>query len=305
MKNNLHLLGLIWITLVSGCTGLQQSEGLNAPRLFDEAVEVGRVESKSLSESSGVVVSRCLEDVLWSHNDSGEDPILYAMGSSGRDRGAFTISNAENIDWEDIAISATSDGCDIYIADIGNNYSLRTEFAIYVIREPEEGAMNSKDRELEAKRIKFTYDLPDGAPSPDAETLMIHPKSGDVYIVTKVKSGPAEVFRISSDVLKNSETKAVRITEIAIPSIPPGLVTGGDISPDGMRMVLVDYLGAYEFTLSDPSKDFEEIFSSSPVLIKLGKRRQGESISYTPDGTALFATSEGVNSPIIRSSVKQ
>ncbi len=305
MKKNTHLLGLILITLVSGCTKMQQADKLTAPRIFEQAVEIGRVESKSLSESSGLVVSRCNEDVLWSHNDSGEEAVLYAFGSSGRNLGEFVISNAENIDWEDIASLSTTDGCDIYIADIGNNYSLRTEFAIYVVREPEIGAMPSKGRQLEARKITFTYDLPDSALQPDAETLLIHPERGDIYIVTKVKSGPAEVFRILSDSLKESGTKAVKIAEITIPSIPPGLVTGGDISPDGMRMVLVDYLGAYEFTLSKSSNDFEEIFSTSPVLIKLGKRKQGEAISYTQDGTALFATSEGVNSPILRSSVKQ
>ena len=36
------------------------------------------IQSPRLIESSGVAVSRAYPDVLWSHNDSGDGPYVYA-----------------------------------------------------------------------------------------------------------------------------------------------------------------------------------------------------------------------------------
>ena len=42
--------------------------------------------------------------------------------------------------------------------------------------------------------MTFTY--PNG--SNNAETILVHPQIGDIYVVTKKESGPAGVFRIEA-----------------------------------------------------------------------------------------------------------
>ena len=57
----------------------------------------------ALRESSGLAVSRRQPGVLWSHNDSGDGPNLYAIDLSGRLLATIPVANAAARDWEDIA----------------------------------------------------------------------------------------------------------------------------------------------------------------------------------------------------------
>ena len=51
----------------------------------------GTFHSRRVTESSGVVVSRIHPGVLWTHNDSGDGPYLYATDLQGDDHGAIRV----------------------------------------------------------------------------------------------------------------------------------------------------------------------------------------------------------------------
>jgi len=91
-----------------------------------------------------------------------------------------------------------------------------------------------------------------------------------------------------------------RIATLRIPSVLGGLVTGGSISPDGTRVSLCDYFQGYELLLPQNSSSFDVIWNQPLTIIRLGQREQGEAITYSLDGKALLATSEGRFSPIIQ-----
>jgi len=69
--------------------------------------------SPRVIESSGVAVSHAYPGVLWTHNDSGDGPYLYATDLRGTDRGALLVPGAQAIDWEDIGLGvpARSHSC--------------------------------------------------------------------------------------------------------------------------------------------------------------------------------------------------
>jgi hypothetical protein len=52
--------------------------------------------------------------------------------------------------------------------------------------------------------------------------------------------------------------------------------------------------------LPSKSSDFNDIWKQRMTGFDLGKRNQGEAITYRLDGKALLATSEGVQSPLIQ-----
>ncbi len=263
---------------------------------------VGKIKSSDVIESSGIAASRCQSDVFWTHNDSGDGAYLFAFNKLGDNLGTWRVQNAENRDWEDIATWKDRNGkCFIYIGEIGDNDLLWPEHIIYRVMEPlmiTGRTVSTRDNptNIEASGV-LRYAYPDG--DKNAETLMVHPGSGDIYVLTKQESGPAGVYRLKGDFSQSNRSTAKRIVDLSVPNIPNGLLTGGDISPDGRSVVVCDYRQAYELNLPASSDDFDEIWKQKPFVIDIGKHKVGEAIGYSVDGSEIYATSEGRNSPII------
>ena len=294
--------------LLSGCAHRPVSGG--EPPHFDAEQSqyskprpVGRIESSEISESSGIAASKCQQNVLWTHNDSGDGPFIFAIDQTGRDLGTWKVENAENFDWEDIASFKDTGGkCFLYIGDIGNSKKeRRSEHKIYRVAEPEVPTPGSRSTRKEpaltgsAETLTFTY--PDG--THDAETLMVQPETGEIYVVTKSRDTAARVYKLKP-FAGTAAVRAEKIADITVPAIPNGFLTGGDIAPDGKRLVICDYFAAYEFLLPTDAKAFDDIWKQRPIPVDLGDRDQGEAIGYSPDGNSIFATSEGKNKPLIR-----
>lgn len=262
----------------------------------------GRIESNEIIESSGIAASRCQADVFWTHNDSGDGAFIFAINSAGKDLGTWRVSGANNIDWEDIAAFKDTNGtCFLYIGEIGNNKLKRNEFVVYRVREPQISAENRSSSKKDplttenAEAIKFQYP----GELHDAETLMVHPQTADIYVLTKQIGEASVVYKLPANYQKERSNKLEKIAEITVPSVPNGLLTGGDISPDGKRIVICDYFSAYEIVLPKDAKNFDEIWKVSPAEVSLGEREQGEAVCYSADGNSIFATSEKKNSPVI------
>src|SRR5215207_9736579 len=63
----------------------------------------GSLQAPPKQESSGLAISRRSPDILWTHDDSGGAPVLYAVDTSGRKRGSLRVRGVKNEDWEDMA----------------------------------------------------------------------------------------------------------------------------------------------------------------------------------------------------------
>jgi hypothetical protein len=72
-----------------------------------------------LIESSGVAVSHAYPGVLWTHNDSGDGPYLYATDLRGTDRGALLVPGAQAIDWEDMSALRTYSEIYLFYPGVG------------------------------------------------------------------------------------------------------------------------------------------------------------------------------------------
>jgi hypothetical protein len=288
--------------LFQGCSRVaSETPGRPAGTRYGPPRSVGKILSREVVEASGIAASQCQDDVYWIHNDSGDGAFIYAINGKGQGLGTWRVTGAANTDWEDIAVRKDGAGkCSIYIGEIGDNKQQRPEHTVYRVDEPvigPESVGTTSKQPLETGRadaIRFKY--PDY--NQNAETLMVHPLSGDIYVVTKRISGPAGIYRVTA--AAGELSVAQKIGEVAVPAVPNGLLTGGDISPDGKRMVLCDYSQGYEYTLPAAARDFADIWKQLPESIDIGKRDTGEAICYTADGSALMAVSEGINQPIIR-----
>jgi hypothetical protein len=262
---------------------------------YGPPVQIATIKNKSISESSGLVASRLTPGACWTHNDSGDGPFIYAFDTRGDSLGVFRVTGAQARDWEDISIGPgpQRDKPYLYIGDIGDNDQQRSEVTVYRVAEPilnNSKSTSSRPEVTEpAEAIRLQY--PDG--KHDAEALLVHPTSGNIYIVTKVMLANPVVFEAAAPFSSGKLITMRRIGEVRVPSLFGGVITGGSVSPDGRRVALCDYFQGYELVLPSRATNFDDIWKQKMIGFDLGKRKQGESIAYRLDGKALLATSEG------------
>ena len=119
-------------------------------------------------------------------------------------------------------------------------------------------------------------------------------------MVTKELWGKANVYKAAAPLDASRSITMIHVGGLNIPSLLGGFVTGGDISPDGRRVALCDYVRGYELVIGEgDAGSFDAIWKQPIKAIALGQRKQGEGICYRLDGKALLATSEGSHSPLI------
>jgi hypothetical protein len=267
-------------------------------------VKLADLENRAITESSGVASSRSNADFFWTHNDSGDGPFIYAFDRQGKHRGVWRVTGADAVDWEDMAIGpGPKQGQPyIYVGDIGDNGKVRGEIIVYRVAEPSIAPEDSSSTTQSprdtgpAEVIRLKY--PDG--KHDAESLLVHPSTGDLYIVTKVRGSAAGVYKLTAPFPQSEVATLDYIGEVSFPDKGIGFLTGGDISPDGRRVILCDYAGACELVLPDSQGTaFDDIWSQPLLPINIGERQQGEAICYRADGLALLATSERLACPLI------
>jgi hypothetical protein len=306
MKTLLKNYKILAIAILLGSIVLAYShhQAQEQSKEYEAPAQIATLENQVINESSGIAASRRNKDIFWTHNDSGDDAFIYAIDRQGKHRGTWRVTGAKAQDWEDIAVwkDAKSGKSYLYAGDIGNNSRKREFLTVYRTLEPvikPEDAATTKEKPAQtaaAEAINLHY--PEG--NFDAETLMIHPQTGDLYIVTKVMRSAAKVFKLKAPFMQQKEATLVQVAEVEVPQSMKGFLTGGDISPDGHRVVLCDYFAAYEITLPDKKGiAFDEIWKQPVQPINLGKRKQGEAICYSADGRSLLATSEGLPCPLI------
>ena len=226
----------------------------------------------TIVESSGLARSTYARDVLWTHNDSGDGPVVYAVGKDGQTRATVTLGGAQALDWEDIASGPRHR---VFVADIGDNAVDRSTVSVYRFREPRELASG----ELPSTRFDFRYE--DGAH--DAEALMVNPRTGRVFVVTKAADG-AGIYRAPRSLSRDHVNVLRRIAPA------PSTVTAGSFYPDANGFVLCNYSTAWIY------RDFHhrKARMDKPSL------RQGESLEVDRNGTGILMGSEGQDSPVYR-----
>jgi hypothetical protein len=239
---------------------------------------VFKISDPRISESSGLAASRRHPGIVYTHNDSGHGPAVYAIGPDGRTRATFTLADAGSRDWEGIALGRDGAGRPaLFVADIGDNLGGAWPY-VTVYRVPEPRRL--KDQTLHAVAFRMKYQ--DGPR--DAESILVDPRSNRLYIASKTRlfGGKGRLYA-APERLRTSGFNLLRPVGDA-----PSTATDGAFAPDGRTFVLRTYFGAAIYTA--PGKRLTDV--------SLPAQRQGESITYTPDGRSLLVGSEGDDQPV-------
>ena len=240
------------------------------------AVVATRLDDPRIVESSGLALSRRHPGVVWTHNDSGDQARLFAVGSDGQTRAVLTLPGVDARDWEAVAAGRDDRGRPaLFAGDIGDNNGVWPEVAVYRVTEP----ATLRDATVPAVRYRLRY-----ADGPhDAEALLVDPGSNRLYVATKSETGgglyraPPRLDPAGANVLQR------------IARVPP-VVTDGAFLPSGRAFVLRDYQQAHLYTA--PGR--------RAGSFDLPLQFQGESLTVSSDGRSVLVGSEGPDSELWR-----
>lgn len=257
------------------------------------AERIGTLPKGPIDECSGVAVSRTHPGVLYVHNDSGDDPRFFAIGLDGTEQSRIDVARATAIDWEDVAYGSCGPegGNCLYFADIGDNDRVRDTYTLYRVKEPD-----TLEATGTALAQAFTISYPDGRF--DAETLLIHPTTGMITIVTKVKKGAARVYELPELPAPGGSAVLVPAGMIWAPAGDANF-TSGDVHPDGIAVLLRTTTHVFYYPMS-PDQTVAEAIATPPCLLSVAKEEQGEAIAWLPGGMDYVMIGEGDQAPIHR-----
>jgi hypothetical protein len=262
----------------------------DCPEFFG-VIQSGTVKSNMLAEISGIAASRKNSDVLWVHNDSGDAATVYAMDIEGNHLRAYSLSGANAVDWEDMAIGPGPEENEdyLYLGDIGDNWASRSNIVVYRVQEPRVGSNQLPVTETLSgvERLRLAY--PDGAR--DAETLMLDPLTKDMYIISKRETNS----RIYVARYPQS-TSEVTVMEYK-GQLPWGWTTGGDISVEGSLVIVRGYLNASVWRRI-AGMEIWEAFETEECIVPIVIEPQGEAICFDGEGCGYYTVSEGAYRPI-------
>ena len=265
--------------------------------------------SPRLVESSGVAVSRTYPGVLWTHNDSGDGPYVYATDVRGTDRGALLVPGAQAIDWEDIAlgpcpipfpvqprstVNATS--C-LYLADTGDNMEFRPFVTVYAVPEPPppDRARDTLGTTRAPAILRLRY--PDGPH--DVEAAYVSPRDTALYLVSKgaTRGSAIRVYRVDAQSWRSDTITVatlVQTLDIRPKPVAGRVVTAGAIRPDGRIVALRTYIDIYLFYSGVGGRLLPARKRPCDVA---GLEIGGEAIDFLDDSTFVLTSEAGRKRP--------
>jgi hypothetical protein len=270
------------------------------PTVGDE-VQWGSLVEPRVHEASGLAHSAANAGVLWTHNDAGNQPELFAFAEDGRHLGAWQIDTTMR-DWEDLdrGFDATLGAEAIYVGDIGDNGRSRTEYRVLVVAEPAVDASATEPLSgllTPAATVNLTY--PEGR-SYDSESLAVDPLTGDLILVVKSGDGISSVYRKAAPHVDAETVELEWVGSLAFgtePLVGNGRTTAASFSPDGAWFAIRTYTHAYLWRRPD-AVSVGLMLTGAPCDLVAPDEDQGEAIAFRADGSGYITVSEG-NNPAI------
>lgn len=268
---------------------------------YGSVVNAGIVMNPALTEISGLAASRAHPGVLYAHNDSGGRAVIYVMSTTGADLGELVLDGGTNADWEDIALGPCPSGTCLYLGEIGDNSLVNPgPYAVYRVAEPSLASPAVSLGSVSVPFERFALRYPNDEHF-NAETLMVHPVTGDVYVVTKPDPfKKASAYKASAPLSTTSINTLIKLTGLKVPDQLDLQLTAGAIDVCGGAMLIRSYSAMYQFTV-EPTAPFDSIFSNPftrvPAPVFKVQETQGESVTWAAGG-GYYTVSEGVSPTI-------
>ena len=187
---------------------------------------------KEVNETSGLFIHN---GRLWTHNDSGGKPILYALDTTTFEVvQKITMANAKNKDWEDVC----TDDETVFVGDFGNNKGNRKNLRIFTF--PLSSIPKEGDTTLVVDSITFrfgdqtNFDYNKHEHDFDCEAMFA--TEDNLYLFSKGwATGTTRLYRLP-------KSPGNYVAEVVNGFDSQGLITGADYDRENRILVIVGYV---------------------------------------------------------------
>ena len=172
---------------------------------------------------------------LWTHNDSGGKPILYALDTTTFEVvQKVTLSNAKNKDWEDVC----TDGKTVFVGDFGNNNGNRKNLRIFTF--PLSAIPDEGDASVTVDSIRFSFgdqtNFEKRRYEHDFDCEAMFTSEDYLYLLSKGwETGTTRLYRLP-------KTAGNHVAEVVNGFDSQGLITGADYDRENRILVVVGYV---------------------------------------------------------------
>lgn len=307
---------LIGLLIGSSAILMSFAQPLLAAKLAENQSQQWIIENQLIDESSGLAQSRLNPKRLWTHNDSGNAPIIFAMDQQGANQGSFFLDNVINRDWEDMASFTLDDKAYLLIAETGDNFRVFLHSYLYIFKEPiitEQAGPKVLAKEPQQGFIDFSpveqsfqqqgrkqnlspiwtigFQYPDNQ-SYDVEAVSVDSKQKKVYLLSK-RTKNAYLFELPLIPPQNAHNDMEEpiITAKFLAKLPLKKPLAMDMSPDGNLAVVLTYGRVHVYHKKD-SQSWKEVMQKPGLIIRFSGLFQAEAISLDANQQGVFISSE-------------
>ena len=242
----------------------------------------------NIDESSGLAMSTRMPGRLWTINDSGSEPVLYALNLEGETTGSYRLDVEQMFDWEALDAYVYEGRSMLLVADTGDNFRFRESVWLHLLKEPGGEGQDQPDSLSPVSSIEVLY--PDGPR--DCEAVAVDTKRQRILLLSK-RHQPPELFEIPLHT--TGKVTARKIAEFSslpratvedfdrFPVLAPyvNMPTGMDVHGD--KLLVTTYEHAFLYDLAS---------LRDPVQIDMPRIGQREAIAFSQSGNSAYVTRE-------------
>ena len=284
-------------------------------KYFKDGVSVGNLNNAAeWQEISGITNPTLPANAgyLWAESDGSVDKLFAVSTTNASNQGEWDLSGTINgSDYEDLSSARINGQSYIYLADMGDNANARATIIIYRIKEPTITGSNGTVPGADIETITCQY--PSAPEHKDAETLLVDPDTGSMYIITKRETLSApNVYSLAHQAsYVGTQTLVLEGEMFDIPDVSStsatGNAVGGNISPDGKEILVKSYNILYRFARPNKSISIFTTLQGTPDSISYvgggsvspakshpNAEPQGEAVTFDYYGKDIYSASEYV-----------
>ncbi|RUT73048.1 hypothetical protein [Ancylomarina longa] len=272
---------------LSEVSNLKDSSSTIIPTIIYNPILVSDQLSAKVDEQSGLV---WYNQLFWINNDSDCAASLFAYNRNGNLRKELRLSQAINLDWEDL----TEDSTFLYIGDFGNNFGDRRDLRVLRLRK----SQISKDSVSvqECEKLKFEW-----ADQKDfSKRKQTHNYDCEAFFAYK-----DSLYFFSKNWGDHKTRMYVMSKDTSYHKLKPNcefdvdfMVTGADIRSDGKMVALVGYKDFHTYMMILFQYQGTDFFGGKQLFVDLKSlgRAQTEGIVFG-ENDSLFISTEQTKLP--------